>query len=498
MEKIVNVEQMKKIDQYTIDEVGIPSMVLVEHAAKEVFDYVVENYGLNQKILVVFGNGNNGADAISTARMLHHFGYTLDLYDVSIHTRKSPECYEQRKIAKNFGISFVSDLNFSIYDILIDGIFGIGLNREVKEPYNFLINEMNKSGLPILSIDIPSGIDGTNGRVLGCAIIAKTTITFSYKKMGHLLGQAPNHTGQLVCRDIGLYKGKEVTDLYQAESYAYMEKAKLPIRTKTANKGNCGKVLLFAGGEEYPGAAILSMLSAYRTGAGMVRVITHKDNQSDLLKLNPGAMLITYEDTYDESAIKAAFEWCDVLAMGPGMGRSKISKSVFEVLVTLLEHKQKKAVVMDADALNIVAENETYLERLKGIENFVLTPHLKELSRLVKKTVKEVKSDLISTTKEFVRKWNVVLVAKDAKTIVIEPDELHIYINQSGNEGMATAGSGDVLTGMVAAFMGQGMPAYEAAYTAVYIHGCAGDLAYKKYNRGLVASDIINEIHEMM
>lgn len=505
MEQIVTALEMKKIDQYTIENIGISALVLMENAARSVVEEISLNYPKYRKVLVVYGNGNNGADAVCVARILSNLIdengmhlYDVDLFEVSNSENKSKECTIQLEIARKFITSETTKYELDKYDLIIDGMFGVGLNREIENPYKSCIEDINSSNTFVLSLDIPSGIDGTNGFVLGSAIKADKTIAFGFKKTGHLLGDGPNYTGELVCRDIGLYQGKETDKYHSINSFKPTRKPIIAKRVVTGNKGTFGKILLLTGCDKYAGASVLSTLAAYRTGAGMVQVITHKNNKSDILKQCPGAIISEYDDLFCKEDVIKAFEWCDVLAMGPGMGNSTLVTEIFDVLINCCENYPSKPVVFDADAINLIAKKKAYLRSIVSLKTVVFTPHMKELSRLLDKEITEIKEELITIAGDFAEKWKCILVCKDAKTLVSDGGINHTYINQSGNQGMATAGSGDVLTGMVASMLCQEEDSFYAVISAVQMHGLAGDIAYKKYKRGLIASDIIETIHEVI
>jgi NAD(P)H-hydrate epimerase len=230
----------------------------------------------------------------------------------------------------------------------------------------------------------------------------------------------------------------------------------------------------------------------------MVRVITHKSNKSDILKACPGAMLLTYDKECIDEEILNALNWCDVLAFGPGMGFDEITLDIFKLLLGNLHTCTGKPIVIDADAINFLSKNKEYLWFIKDSDSVVFTPHMKELSRLLNKSILEIRENLIEISRAFSSEWGCTLVCKDARTLVLDEKIPNTFINQAGNDGMATAGSGDVLTGMIAALICLDKNAFNVARNAVHMHGMAGDVAYKKYKRGLIASDIVDAIHEVI
>ncbi len=494
MEKIVNVSQMKKIDMKTIEEMKIPSLVLIENAANTVVSFLEEKYNKNTKFGIFAGPGNNGADAICVARILTAKKYKVDLY---VFTKESCsiDCKHEIEIAQNFQVNFSKEYQEVFYDVIIDGIFGIGLNRKISGTLFDWITYMNESNADIVSLDIPSGIDGDNGSVLGIAICADFTITFSYKKIGMFLNEAPNYVGEIICKDIGLFQSNQDEKEYLC-SYLKTEKPVVPSRITTGNKGTFGKLLIFSGCKDYGGAVSLVTLAAFRTGCGMVHVITHSENRKRLLEANPEAMVTCYDEAGFSKRFSSALSWADVIVAGPGIGLNEKSREILEKILGFVEKNKNIPFILDADALMIL-KNKEYQSRIFSCKHVICTPHVKEFSDILNVKVIDVKENMVKLVSDFSAKWNLITVCKDAKTFVFDGKTGKGYINQSGNDGMATAGSGDVLAGIIAALISQGMHSFAASYTAVHIHGLAGDLAQNEYKRGLIASDIINSINNV-
>lgn len=275
-------------------------------------------------------------------------------------------------------------------------------------------------------------------------------------------------------------------------TYDAKDLSRMPKREKNAHKGNCGKILVAAGSEQIFGAAYFTAAAAYRTGAGLVKVITHKENRSSLQTLLPEALIETYDrEVPEEEKIKAWVSWADVIAIGPGMGMSKISE---EILHSIGKHS-KVPLVIDADGINLLAKSSTwFLDRSLPV---ILTPHLREFSRLTHKDLEQMKKNLLGEAREFIKEHPCILVCKDHETLVVDSGEEY-YRNQNGNPGMATGGSGDVLTGIIASLIGQGMAPKEAARFGVFLHGAAGDWAAKEKGiYSMLASDMIKGISEV-
>lgn len=487
----------KRIDEFSINNIGIPSVVLMERAAQSVADVIVNDTDY-KKIIAICGKGNNGGDAIAAVRILHDRGYDCTIFSTTSDDNLSDESQTQIKIARNNKINVIYDiekLELQKYDVIIDGLFGVGLSKKVKGDYNRIIDMINESGCKVYSIDVPSGINCSDGSVMGNAVFADVTVTFGYKKIGLMLYPGREYSGKVIVSDkvfpIEAYN-RIRSDML---SYDYSDITLLPARKNVSNKGTYGHVLVIAGGEDMSGASLLSAKAAYRTGCGLVKVITHENNRAVIGSNLPEAIISTYETTNDitNEYIINNIKWADSVVLGPGIGMSDTA----EHIVSLVLSHNDKPIVIDADAINIIAGNTVYKDNHKWRDYAVLTPHLKEMSRLIENmySASEIHDNILSVTKEYEYK-NAVLVLKDAVTITCNGEKM--IINNSGNNGMATAGSGDVLTGIIASLMAQGMDRLSAASLGVFIHGLAGDAAANEGNKySLIASDIIEQLQNV-
>lgn len=496
MKYTVDAQTMNAIDRYTMETIGIPSMVLMEKAAMKVAQTVTEHAGQNEKILAVCGSGNNGGDGVAAARLLHEQGYQADILMVGDEERASQQMKAQLNIARNLGMSVYNSVKVCEYTVIIDSLFGVGLKRNIEGKYAKVIQEINEGNALVVSVDLPSGVDGTNGKILGIAISADYTVTFGCQKNGLILFPGCSLAGKVIVADIGFPKA--VIEQFGKNSFYYEpdDLLKLPERKWRSNKGTYGRVLVIAGSEDICGAAYLSAKAAYRTGAGLVKVLTPKCNKAVIQSLLPEALVSTYESgEVNYELLKKEIDWATAVVIGPGMG---ISDSSREMVLFAIENI-KKPLIFDADSINLLADEEKYVINdeinhstvLHLPSNVILTPHLKEMSRLTKLSLEHIISNLYEVAREY--RGNYVLVLKDARTIVT--DKERIYFNVSGNDGMATGGSGDVLTGIIAGLAAQGMSNFDAAAMAVYIHGLAGDYAAGKTNRySLMAGDLIDAL----
>ncbi|NTV77720.1 MAG: NAD(P)H-hydrate dehydratase, partial [Clostridiales bacterium] len=461
---------------------------------------IMKRYSSKVKILVVGGMGNNGGDVFCAGRILAEYYYQVVFYLVGEYSKCTEETKKQITICKNCGLSFIQEVNFLNYDMIIEGIFGIGLNREPVGIQKEMIHNINRSGLPVISADIPSGVNADTGAIYGEAINASLTVTFAYKKRGHLLYPGKAYSKELVCRKIGISDLFLKKDIPGAFGYDKDDLQRIPKRNPAGNKGSFGKVLVIAGNQTIYGASYLCALSALRTGAGMVMIYTSSENRSTLQKAIPEALIETYDaNDYRGETLEKAVEWADCIAIGPGIGTDQIA---IEIISQVLELSENKAMVMDADALNMIAARPELMKTIDVLTGsgkpVVFTPHLKEFSRLCQKEICKIQQEGIGLLEQYCQEHQIVLTCKDATTIVCAKQK-PAYINQSGNEGMATAGTGDVLTGIIIGLIAQGMSAYEAACMGVFLHGYTGDLCKMNTNGySLMASDLVEQLKYSM
>ena len=503
MEYVLRASEMKKCDETATKTYGIASLVLMERAALETARVIVGRYGRDSSVCVMAGSGNNGGDGIAIARILHEEGIHTRINLIGDESRLTAETAVQLETARRLQIPVCRELSPTPCDVVVDAIFGIGLTRAIEGRFQQAIEEINAARAHVVAVDIPSGINSDNGSVMGCAVKADITVTYAYRKLGMLLYPGALYAGETVCVPIGI--PREIVESVHPSVVTYTRPEAelcLPDRSPAGNKGTFGKVLLIAGAATMGGACILSALSAYRIGAGMVRVFTAQENRESLLVKLPEVIINTYSDDglnglseTEAAALSAAMEWADVIAIGPGLSVSDKAQSLLATVLTA----NTKPLVADADALNLLSQNRELLDRLT-FENVdvrrdvVITPHLGEFSRLMECPVARLKEDFIASCEAFTRQYDVTLVCKDARTVVAKKGRT-VYINSCGNDGMATAGSGDVLTGIIAGLLAQKLAGYEAAVTGVCAHGLAGDIAKDAAaSYYIMAQDIIQSL----
>jgi len=493
--------QMKQIDSCTIKQVEIPSMVLMERAAMEVAREVETLAGgdCRCRIWSVCGTGNNGADGIAAARMLHEKGYDVTVILAGDAGHQTEEHKAQQRIAAHMGVVLVEYEEFipDSCDIIIDAIFGIGLTRPVGGVYRSLIKMLRQQDGRVVAVDIPSGIHAGTGQVMGTAIEADRTVTFGYYKSGLLIYPGRTYAGNVRIADIGFPGSCLKQSGWDATVLEPEDLKRLPKRTPDGNKGTFGRLLIIAGSAGMSGAAFLSAYGAYRTGAGLVQVVTAEENRHILQSQLPEAVLMTFTDEQTGEAsftdwLEARIDWAGAIVIGPGLGRAPYVRHLIETLLT----RAYVPLLLDADALNTIAD----FPELAGYytENMIVTPHMGEMSRLTRKSIPELKEDPLAAAREYGSHYGVTCVLKDAATVIAGPDG-DTWINTSGNSGMAKAGAGDVLTGVIGALLVQGMEVPQAAAYGAYLHGRAGDLAVmKKGLNGLLAHEIADYINEAL
>lgn len=507
MRVLLTAQEMRAIDRLTIEEIGIPSMVLMENAGKAVAEAVQEELK-NQKgtrVLVVCGKGNNGGDGMVAARHLLSRGISVDIAIVGEKEDLRGDAKLQLSILEKMGVSpfFISkksDLNqLSPGDLIIDALLGTGTSGEVQGILASVIEWINAQSSAVVSVDIPSGIHTDTGACLGACVRATSTVTLAEWKRGLVLFPGRNCAGKVQVADIGIphcavqripcntfyLEGKDIASW-------------LPERPAHAHKGRFGKVLVLAGSTGMTGAATLTSLASLRAGAGLV-VLGIPKSLNPILEVKLTEVITrplaeTPEGTLSLSAepeIRSLLEWADVLAIGPGLSRNpETAELVRRIVMTT-----SLPLVLDADGINAFEGQAELLKKRKG--PLILTPHPGELARLISDlglSVSKIDLERIEMARAWSQKWNAIVVLKGAPTVVGDP-EGNVYVNPTGNSGMATGGSGDVLTGLIAGFWAQKSTPLHSALCGVYVHGLAGDLASEKMGqRALLAGDILDSV----
>lgn len=486
MRYLPDVVWMQKADAYTIEKIGIPSIVLMEHAACKTIEVLESEQVDSSSVLIVCGSGNNGGDGFAIARLLRKKGSKVTVFFAGNANSMSEECRIQAKIVKNMEIPIVTEMPEEEYTVVLDAIFGVGLNREVVGRYRKILEQLNKKKGKKIAVDIPSGIHAEDGKVLGKAFRADLTVSFQCEKLGTVLFPGKEYAGKVIPVDIGIdcsfmKEQREICYTWEREDIPRL----LPERKANSHKGTYGKVLMLTGSEGMAGAAFLSAKAAYRSGAGLVRIYTPESNREILQQLLPEAIISTYTD-YEENELESLLNWADVVCIGCGLGQSDCSRAILKATMQFC----RVPCVIDADGINLLSECCEMLG--KASMPVVLTPHMKEMAGLIKCTIPELQEQRLDKLRDFTEQYPVVCALKDSRTIVAER-ERSFYVNTAGNQGMAKAGSGDVLAGVITGLLAGHLDSYEAAVLGVYLHACGGDLAKEQLGSySILAEDLID------
>ncbi len=507
--KIVTAEQMYNIDNKCAD-IGLPTAVLMENAGKAVAEEVRQVLGTvsKQHILVLIGPGNNGGDGLVAARHLHDWGAKVTLYLCSQRSADDPNL----KLVQERGITTIDGtqdeelarLNegLSSATAVIDALFGTGRSRPLRGIFARVLDETGKvkRGQPhrrLIALDLPSGLDADTGAVDPACPYADNTITLGFPKLGLFNFPGAERAGKISVADIGIppYLAEQINTELITDEWA---RSVLPKRPLDANKGSFGRVLVVAGSINYIGAAYLACSGAIRVGAGLVTLATAHSLQPILAsKLTEVTYLPLPESRPGIISPKAAklihqqLDAYNVLLLGCGLGQSQ---SVIRFTRATLLHSRKPVppLVLDADALNTLAQVPNWWQQLAS--DAILTPHPGEMARLAGVAVDEVQSDRVGTARRLAPEWHKTIVLKGAYTVIATPDD-RVKVSPIANPGLASAGTGDVLTGAIAGLMAQGLALFEAASLGVYLHGKAGDTVKDRLgDAGVIASDLLPEL----
>ena len=510
MMKIVTAAQMQALDRRTIDEARIPGSVLMERAGAAVVEQLERRYSplKKKRITVVCGKGNNGGDGFVVARLLIRRQATIQVVMLAKPAELSRDARimygRLERVAKKKAIRTAADPDqlhhlFTSSDLIVDAILGTGLSSPVSGPYEGIIQAVNGAGRPVVAVDIPSGLHADTGSVLGTAVRADLTVTFGLPKIGLYIGQGIDHAGSVQVADIGI----PAAFVEQVESRMVLltrddAKAAVPVRHASSHKGTYGHAGIIAGSVGKTGAAAMAAKAALRVGAGLVTVAIPSSVNDTLEAKLLEAMTVPMPETKARTLARSSLDRLltfartrTAIAIGPGLTTHPETVDLIQELVRRIE----RPCVLDADALNALAGKASLLTESKFPA--ILTPHPGEMSRLeIDASPQSVNADRLGVASRFARERGVLVVLKGARTIVARPDGM-TAICPTGNPGMATAGTGDVLTGMIVGLLAQGLSQWDAACTGTYLHGLAGDLAAGSVGQAaMTAGDLIEHISE--
>ncbi len=528
MEYIVSTEEMRLADRNTSAIFGLSEMVLMERAALACVSVLTDRFMAGRDmsvsplgVLIFAGSGGNGGDGIAVARLLHQRGCQVLLVTVGEIDRFSEIATKQLEIAMKYEVPMIRMREASEaeavriiaerrFDVIVDAIFGIGVSRPLSGVHAAAVAMIQhlrsiEVGRPaVVSIDMPSGIHTDTGEVCGIAVQADLTVTMNHKKLGLVLYPGAVHAGEIVVADVGITAESFADQAPAVRAYCENPSDLLPARNPAGNKGTFGKLLIVAGNTSIGGAPILAARAAFAAGAGMVRVFTAAANRIPLLNACPEALIDTWEETDEPAEVAAALQralaWSNACVIGPGIGTGETAACM---LKTVLENGSLPLII-DADGCNLIAEDPWVREALKSYSQDgdiwpVLTPHPGEFAGLAGLENAQVRKNLLTAPKELADELNCTVLCKDARSITAQAGEDAQILNLSGNCGMATAGSGDVLSGIAGALACAGMGAMETASVAAYLHGLAGDRAAKNLGtRSMTAMDEVSGLRELL
>ena len=493
--KIFTSKQIRELDQYTIENEPIASIDLMERAAKAITEAIAQRWGQQTPVLVFAGPGNNGGDALAVARMLANRGYAVEAYLFNISDHLSPDCAENKRRLANSKLRQFTEVTQEFdppslsHDMLVvDGLFGSGLNKPLAGGFASLVKYINASNAEVVSIDVPSGLmtEDNTYNVRSNIIRATLTLTLQQLKLAMLFAENQVFVGDLQVLDIGLSQegmdGKE-------SSFSLLEEADVrPLmlrRVPTAHKGTMGHALVVAGSYGMAGAALLATKACLRSGVGKVTVCTPKRNVQVLQLGVPEAVLqVDREETIFSEPIDT--DDFQSMAIGPGLG---ISEQTAIAMIAQIRRTQCP-IVIDADAINILANHHAWMQQLP--HGIIFTPHPREFDRLEGHSIDSY--ERLTKALQLAERMQAFILIKGHWTALCTPDG-HVTFNSTGNAGMATAGSGDVLTGIIAGLLARGYDRHSACVVGMYLHGLAGDLAAERLGEeSMVASDIIESL----
>ncbi|MDD2412528.1 MAG: NAD(P)H-hydrate dehydratase [Bacteroidales bacterium] len=490
-----SIAQIREIDAFTIEREGITSIDLMERAALSCTKYILNNFPVQTSIFVFSGPGNNGGDGFAIARQLLWAGYEVKVY-YNKDSKMSADCeynYIQLKkhapnVVENFDLE--TRVEFPDSSLVLDALFGTGISKPILGTFAKMVDTINNSNLDIISIDIPSGMHGDENPEMGVKIVkAKKTLSFEFYKYCFLLPESELFTGDIEILPIGL-KAEEYFKNKEIQNFTITQKAVrklLQTRLNHSHKGSNGRAMLIAGSKTMSGAAVLSSNACLKSGIGLLHVAVPESIRTVLQITSPEAIVHAHCDDKSFDFELLTQNNISSIAIGPGLGINAENQKTVQTLFD----KFKGQLILDADALNIVSEHKSLLKQLP--KNSILTPHPLEFDRLTKKHTN--RAERLETLKTFCKEYQCYCLLKGAFTAISTPDG-KLYFNTSGNSGMASGGSGDVLTGIILALTAQNYSPLEACILGVYIHGLAADIALKEGEsiESLLPRDIINNL----
>ena len=506
--RILNAEQMREADRRTVQDIGLASLVLMENAGRQVVAAIESLYSdlADRSVAIVCGKGNNGGDGFVVARTLHQRGVDVSVFVIGKIIEIKGDASINLEILGRIGQTVVEvadetawelhGMEVTGHDLIIDAMFGTGLSAPLTGFYETVVADLNEAGVPIVSIDMPSGLSADTSDLIGDAIDATVTVALGAPKLPLVLPPAESKSGEVVVADIGI--PADIFDQLEGPHIELLTREQMrpliPARAVDAHKGDFGHVMVVAGSMGKTGAAVLCAQGALRSGAGLVTVASPRSCQPTVAAHGIEYMTEGLDETPDGtvhfSAVAAVLGIeADVIVAGPGLGRGEGVTTFIRELID----KYDGPLVLDADALNAFADEPSLLVGREG-RDVIITPHPGEMARLVGCSVEDLQADRIGIATDFAKRHKLYVVLKGYRTLVVTPDE-KVFVNPTGCAGMATGGTGDVLAGMLAAWLAQLLDAEAACRLAVYLHGSAGELADADHGEvSMTAGDLVDHI----
>lgn len=495
--KLVTVSQASEMDKTAMEDYSIPEMILMENAAAATCKVIKNKFLIEENnFLILCGSGNNGGDGLALARLLYSEGGAPLVLMMGGSEKLKGSALKNYNILKNYPIEIIHNFSSETFlkelgetDIIIDALLGTGLSREISGELKNYIGIINSSEKPIISIDIPSGVNGNTGQVMGIAVKAQFTVSFGALKPGNILYPGYSNNGELYLSRISLPPEIYDSDHFKIELSAIPP---LPVRDEAAYKKTFGDILTISGASSYYGAPVLAASAVLKSGGGFSRLAVPSSMVSVLASNLREAVFLPMDETLQKSISPANLphlleesKKSNGVIIGPGLS---LNKETARLICDFLR-SYRKFIVIDGDALSAIAGKP---ELITGREiPAVLTPHLGEMSRISSYSIKEIQKNPVNILVECAKRYEAIIVMKGAHSLIGMPDG-RVFVNTTGNSGMGTAGSGDILTGIIAAFSGLGQEIENCVKSAVFIHGTAGDLAAEKYGKdGMTAGDIL-------
>ena len=491
--QVYKVNQLQQHEADAAQALGINLFQLMERAGAAVFTRIRQHYPNVRHLLVVSGKGNNGGDGYIVAKLAHQAGFTVSVIvtaqrqNIKGDALRALQALEQIPVSLTFSSSIeqsITDITNTQADLMLDCVFGIGFRGHLSADHNALIQHINRQDWIRVAVDVPSGLDANVGTVTSTAVKADLTITFIAYKQGLLTGQAANYVGELLLETLGVnhaFSNCVVTDVFRqtAQQVPALQK-----REAASHKGCVGMLLTIGGNSAFTGAICLASEAALRSGASLVSVCCHEESRQSLLARRPELMVIAH--SAQELVAATAFKKVKAIVIGPGLGRDNWAKKLYQSVLSF-DHPK----VLDADALHFLAEQP------QQCQHWILTPHPGEAAVLLSCTIAEIEANRFLSVKKIAQRYGGICVLKGAGTLV--SDGQSVWINTTGNAGMASGGMGDVLSGIIGALALQTADLYQAARLGVYIHGRAADIIAKKHGQiGILASDLYHEVQRLI